>query len=69
MQANIGNQKKAVTIRLSEKDWELCKLAAGIEQYGTLTEFFRRTGLLEAQRIVQQTHNLQMRSSEKVKEQ
>lgn len=51
------NKTTTISLRVSKEELDKLKLAARLESYSSYSEFIRRTALLEATRIINQTPN------------
>ena len=48
----------SISIRVSEQELELFKIASQLESYASYSEFVRRTALKEAQKIIRENESL-----------
>lgn len=51
----IMNKNISMSIRVTEEELEKLKQAARLEKYASYSEFIRRTALIEASKIIEET--------------
>lgn len=59
------NKSISMSIRVNEEELEIIKTAAKLENYSSYSEFIRRTALMEANKVIEQSEKKEKRKNVK----
>ena len=57
------NKSISMSIRVNEEELEIIKTAAKLENYSSYSEFIRRTALMEANKVIEQSEKKETRKN------
>jgi len=63
MEVNIMNKSISMSIRVNEEELEIIKTATKLENYSSYSEFIRRTALMEANKVIEQSEKKETRKN------
>lgn len=57
------NKSISMSIRVNEEELEIIKTATKLENYSSYSEFIRRTALMEANKVIEQSEKKETRKN------